>query len=116
MKKENEQHEKMRKKEQMPERVYYTPKIDFLERNVVRTREANPKKIRFSASKQRKRKNMKAKSPSNGPLLTPLPCPPRPKNQIFPKENRPFTTGTSGRFFCGFWRLLGRLKKRYLFF
>ena len=35
-----------------------------------------------------KRKNMKAKSPANGPLLTPPPCPPRPKNRIFTQENR----------------------------
>ena len=80
---------------------------------VLRTREAieaQKKSDLQHPKKAKERKNMKAKSPSNRPLLTP--CPPRHKNRIFTKENRLFfTVGTSGRFFVGFWRLLGRLEK-----
>ena len=48
---------------------------------------------------KREMKNMKAKSPSNRPLLTP-PCPSRPKNRTFTKENSSFfTEGTFRRFF-----------------
>ena len=51
-------------------------KIESFKRNVVRTRVAieAPKKIRFFSTqeKKKKRKNMKAKLPSNGPLLTNL--------------------------------------------
>ena len=55
---------------------------------------------------------MKAKSPSNGPFLnpsspSPLPCPPRPRNQNFTEDYCPFFDV----FFLGVWRLLGRLKK-----
>ena len=44
---------------------------------------------------------MESKSPTNGPLLTP--CPPRPENQNFTKENRPSYSGNFDDF-CGIWR------------
>ena len=58
----------------------------------------------------KKIKNMKAKSPSNGPFPT-LPCPPRSKNLISQKKSREFNNGNFSTIFCGFWRLLGRLEK-----
>ena len=69
--------------------------------------------LRFLQKKKRKwkkerkmKKNMKARSPSNWPLLNPLT--PLPSS----KETHLFTVINYRRFFCGFWRHLGRLEEK----
>ena len=70
-----------------------------MERN---TRKKKKKKHVSKKNKNEKKKNnMESKSPTNGPLLTP--CPPRPENQNFTKENRPSYSGNFDDF-CGIWR------------
>ena len=82
-----------------------------------RSREAIESKNRFSAPKKRKRKNKKAKSPSNGPLPNPL-VHRNPKIEFSQKEIVFYTIGTSGRFFAGFgacsddWKKKKRKKKK----
>ena len=98
---------KKEKKEKRPQRSKTPPKRLkklYLKRNVVRTREEiEAKKNRISSKprKEKKRKNMKAKSPSNGPLLTTRSTEAQKPNFHIRKSSF-FTIGTSGRVFAGF--------------
>ena len=60
----------------------------FFERNTRKKKKHFLRKTKLEKKEQRKMKNMKAKSPSNGLLLTPLST--EAKKSKFSKENRLF--------------------------
>ena len=72
-------------------------------------------KTKMEKKTKRKMENMTAKSTSNGPLLTFFLCLPKPNNQIFTKENRPFYNRNFSTIFLrvlAFARTTGKRKRR----